>query len=149
MSPPVFTSMSDSQTIDPQALDRLREWGGQKLVGQMVRLFLENSGMRMDQIRTGTENADMPEAERGAHSLKSSAANVGAELLRTLSTRIETAALEEKPEEAKRLLPELEVAYEAAMRELAAFEQSMIREAGATDAEVGGGEAVVEEGMHE
>ncbi len=32
--------MDDSAIIDPQALDRLREWGGDKLVVQMLRLFL-------------------------------------------------------------------------------------------------------------
>lgn len=138
--------MSDPRTIDPQALERLREWGGPKLAGQMVRLFLENSGSRMDQIRTGTEAGDMSEAERGAHSLKSSAANVGAEILRTLATRVETAALEEDAGEAKRILPELETAYADAMRELAGIEQDMI--AGERDA-ARGGEAVVEEGLPE
>jgi HPt (histidine-containing phosphotransfer) domain-containing protein len=142
--------MSDSRTIDPHALDRLREWGGPKLAAQMVRLFLENSGTRMDQIRTGAESGDMPETERGAHSLKSSAANVGAELLRTLSTRMETAALEEEPEVAKRLLPELEAAYSAAMDELAAIEEEMIRAGAVTgDEEVGEGEPIIEEGMPE
>ena len=141
--------MSESRTIDVQALERLREWGGQKLVGQMVRLFLENSGTRMDQIRTGAEHGDMPETERGAHSLKSSSANVGAETLRTLATRMETAALEEDPEEARRLLPELEAAYGEAMAELASIEEAMLREAAEARDAAGGDEAVVEEGMPE
>ena len=42
--------MTESQVIDLQALARLKEWGGDKLAGQMVRLFLKNSGTRMDQI---------------------------------------------------------------------------------------------------
>jgi HPt (histidine-containing phosphotransfer) domain-containing protein len=100
--------MTDSQIIDPQALERLREWGGDKLAGQMVRLFLKNSGARMDQIRTGAGTGDLEEAERGAHSLKSSAANIGAESLRTLATRIESAALEGNAPEALSLLPDLE-----------------------------------------
>ena len=117
--------MTDAQIIDPQALDRLREWGGDKLAGQMVRLFLKNSGTRMDQIRTGVTNADLQETERGAHSLKSSAANIGAELLRTLATRMESAALDESVEDARALLPELEAAYSNAMKELATIEQGM------------------------
>lgn len=117
--------MTDSQIIDPQALDRLREWGGDKLAGQMVRLFLKNSGTRMDQIRTGVGKGDLPEAERGAHSLKSSAANIGAEHLRTLATRIESAALDESVDDARTLLPELETAYADAMRELATLEKGM------------------------
>ena len=117
--------MTDSQIIDPQALDRLREWGGDKLAGQMVRLFLKNSGTRMDQIRTGVGGGDLEEAERGAHSLKSSAANIGAELLRTLATRLESAALEGNEEGAKTLLPELEAAYADAMGELQKIETEM------------------------
>ena len=117
--------MTDSQIIDSQALDRLREWGGDKLAGQMVRLFLKNSGTRMDQIRTGATDGDLEEAERGAHSLKSSAANIGAELLRTLATQMESAALDQNVEDARRLLPDLEAAYSDAMQELATIEQEI------------------------
>jgi len=117
--------MTDSQIIDPRALDRLREWGGDKLAAQMVRLFLKNSGTRMDQIRTGVDGTDLEEAERGAHSLKSSAANIGAEGLRTLATRMESAALEGNADAAKSLLPELESAYSDAMGELQRIESEM------------------------
>lgn len=117
--------MTDSQIIDPQALDRLREWGGDKLAGQMVRLFLKNSGTRMDQIRGGVDGEDLEEAERGAHSLKSSAANIGAELLRTLATRLESAALDGDPDGARDLLPDLESAYSDAMEELKKIEREM------------------------
>jgi hypothetical protein len=63
---------------------------------------------------------------------------------------METAALEEEPEVAKRLLPELEAAYAAAMDELAAIEEEMIRTGAVTgDEEVGEGEPIIEEGMPE
>ncbi|HET9947292.1 MAG TPA: Hpt domain-containing protein [Longimicrobiales bacterium] len=117
--------MTDSQIIDPQALDRLREWGGEKLAVQMVKLFLKNSGSRMDQVRTGVLNGDLQEAERGAHSLKSSAANIGAEALRALATRMESAALEDDIEGAKTLLPQLESAYSTAMLELETIEKGL------------------------
>ena len=117
--------MTDSQIIDPQALERLREWGGEKLAGQMVRLFLKNSGARMDQIRAGVSGSDLQETERGAHSLKSSAANVGAETLRAMATRMESAALDESVDDARRLLPELESAYASAMDELTTIEKGL------------------------
>ena len=117
--------MTDTQIIDPQALDRLREWGGDKLAGQMVRLFLKNSGTRMDQIRNGVGGSDLEEAERGAHSLKSSAANIGAERLRTLATRLESAALDGNEEVARSLLPDLEAAYSDAMGELERIEREI------------------------
>lgn len=117
--------MTQSSVIDPQALERLKEWGGDKLAGQMVRLFLKNSGTRMDQIRTGVNEGDPSEAEKGAHSLKSSAANIGAEKLRTLATRIESASLDENRDELKAILPELEAAYAAAIAELESIEKEM------------------------
>lgn len=117
--------MNDSQIIDPQALDRLREWGGDKLAGQMVRLFLKNSGTRMEQIRVGVDDSDLDEAERGAHSLKSSAANIGAEILRTLATRMESAALDGNAEGARALLPDLEAAYSEAVTELERIEKEI------------------------
>jgi HPt (histidine-containing phosphotransfer) domain-containing protein len=117
--------MNDAQIIDRQALDRLKEWGGDKLAGQMLRLFLKNSGTRMDQIRDGAERGDPSESERGSHSLKSSAANIGAELVRALATRMESASLEQDVDEIRRILPDLETAYSEAMAELASIEKGM------------------------
>lgn len=117
--------MTEFEVIDPQALERLREWGGDKLAAQMVRLFLKNSGTRMDQIRLGIGNADPEEAERGAHSLKSSAANIGAERLRTLATQVESAALEADVERMTNLLPDLEAAYATVMSALESMEREM------------------------
>ena len=120
--------MSESQVIDPQALERLKEWGGEKLAAQMVRLFLKNSGTRMDQIRSGANEGNPDETERGAHSLKSSAANIGAEHLRTLATRIESAALEQDIDRMRSLLPEVESAYQDAMSELKSIEEGFPHE---------------------
>jgi len=121
--------MTDFHVIDVQALERLKEWGGDKLAAQMVRLFLKNSGTRMDQIRTGVQNDDPDEAERGAHSLKSSAANIGAEQLRTLATNVESAALDQQHDRLRELLPRIEAAYAAAMGELETIEKTMPMEA--------------------
>lgn len=120
--------MTESEVIDPQALERLREWGGEKLAAQMVRLFLKNSGARMDQIRKGVEESDPAEAERGAHSLKSSAANIGAETLRTFATRLESAALQDDLERMQEVLPQLEAAYSTVMVTLESMEKEMPHE---------------------
>jgi len=117
--------MTESQVIDVSALDRLKEWGGDKLAGQMVRLFLKNSGTRMDQIRSGVGAEDAQETERGAHSLKSSAANIGAETLRLLATQIESAALDDDADRMRKILPDLEASYAAAMAELESMEKEM------------------------
>lgn len=106
--------MSQSDIIDPEALDRLREWGGDKLLNQMVQLFLENSVARMDQICSGVSEGDLGKAEAGAHSLKSSAANVGAGQVRALSMEMEDRSSAGDGEALKSLLPQLEEAYDQA-----------------------------------
>lgn len=117
--------MADEAAIDPEALDRLREWGGDKLLGQMLRLFLENSGKRMAQIRRGLDGGPLEEAEKGAHSLKSSAANVGAMDVRTVAAELEEMARAGGEDEARGLLPDLERAYESARHELEAIERGL------------------------
>jgi HPt (histidine-containing phosphotransfer) domain-containing protein len=84
--------MNENDVIDRSALERLEEWGGERLVTQMVRLFLENSGQRIEQILGGFEDSDADAVERGAHSLKSSAANVGAQEVRRLAEGLEERA---------------------------------------------------------
>lgn len=117
--------MSDPPSIDPQALDRLREWGGEKLLSQMLRLFLENSLVRMDQIREGSTSGALEQAEQGAHSLKSSAANVGAGEVRALSAEMEERAAAGDEEAVEALLPRLENAYASARAELEAIERGI------------------------
>jgi HPt (histidine-containing phosphotransfer) domain-containing protein len=103
--------MSESPVLDEKALDRLREWGGDKLVTQMIKLFLANTPARMDQIRAGSSGGDVQEAERGAHSLKSSAANLGAHALRDLAAEIERVAGGGDQDRVNQLLPAIETAF--------------------------------------
>ena len=93
--------MEDTRVIDPSAHERLREWGGDKLLRQMVGLFLENAGARMDMISSGFETGEARQVEHGAHSLKSSAANIGAERVRGLAQHLETLASEGNMEAAR------------------------------------------------
>ena len=108
---PTLLFMTDADIIDQQVLDRLKQWGGEKLLTQMVRLFLENSPTRMEQIRAGVRAGSVKDAERGSHSLKSSAANIGAVSLQNLAAAMERAAMEEDLAAVEDMLPELERAY--------------------------------------
>jgi HPt (histidine-containing phosphotransfer) domain-containing protein len=72
----------------------------------------------MDQIRGGVAAEDPDEAEKGAHSLKSSAANVGAEVVRGLAGEIESAASSGDVEAVRTILPGLEDAYSQAITDL-------------------------------
>ena len=77
---------------DPAALDRLRRFGGAKLVGEMIRLFLETGPQRVDAVHTGVTVGDADAVERALHSLTSSAAQLGAVRLQHLSERGERLA---------------------------------------------------------
>lgn len=85
--------MDDAPVLDEGALERLEEWGGPKLVVQMIRLYVENARTRLAQLdRSLSDGGDPGDAEMAAHSLKSSAANVGFLRVSALAARIEAAA---------------------------------------------------------
>ncbi|GMR11946.1 MAG: hypothetical protein BMS9Abin29_0132 [Gemmatimonadota bacterium] len=104
----------DQTVIELAALDRLEEWGGADLKRQMVRLFLESAPERIDQIRTCEDDdpGDIP--ERGSHSLKSSAANVGAQEVRRLAEEIEGHAANGDLDTVRALVPKIEAAFDRA-----------------------------------
>lgn len=116
---------TDLPDLDPAALERLRQWGGPTLLSQMVRLFLENSPTRIDQIRTGVQEGAVRDAERGAHSLKSSAANVGATALSRLAGEMEDLASRGDLAGVDGLRPGLEAAWERARERLAEVLEQM------------------------
>ena len=117
--------MSESDILDQSALDRLRDWGGEKLLRQMIRLFLENAPARMAQIREGLSGGDVKESEKGAHSLKSSAANVGALRVRDIAANMERAASGGDSTAAHQLLPSLETAFTEAISALESAERGL------------------------
>ena len=111
----------DHTVIDPAALKRLEDWGGESLSKEIVRLFLENGPTRVEQIREAMDGDDLEVPERGAHSLKSSAANVGAQLLQKVSGDLELAASEGDLKRVRDLVPNLEEAFSQAVQELELF----------------------------
>ncbi len=111
---------TDAVVIDPQAHARLEEGGGTVLVTQMIRLFLENAPTRLDQIRKGLSEGGIAEAERGVHSLKSSAGNVGAVTVRRIATEMEERAGDGDAAALSALFPDLEAAFAQAQEQLAA-----------------------------
>lgn len=117
--------MEESPVIDADALERLEEWGGGDLVLQLVGIFLEHTPERVGQIRTGLEETDLEVTERGAHSLKSSAGNLGARRLERVAARIEEHASRGELEAAADLLDDLESAYGEARTSLEALKEKM------------------------
>jgi len=103
--------MATDTRLDPAALERLRELGGEALVIKMIDLFLENTPKRIQAAFDGDRKGDWHEVERAAHSIKSSAANLGFEGLRSLAYELEGAAERRNAEGVAPLLHELEAAF--------------------------------------
>ncbi|MEO8563596.1 MAG: Hpt domain-containing protein [bacterium] len=82
----------ESNPTDPDALARLRRFGGDKLLREMIELYLQAAPERMAAARVATENGDRPGAELALHSLKSSSAQLGAARVGKLSERGENIA---------------------------------------------------------
>ena len=74
----------------------------------------------MEQVRKGLSAEGLAEAERGVHSLKSSAANVGAVVVSRIATEMEESACDGNAVALAALFPDLEAAFAEAQEQLAA-----------------------------
>jgi HPt (histidine-containing phosphotransfer) domain-containing protein len=83
--------MSD-ETLDRSALLRLERLGGAKLLRQMIGLYLEHGPGRVQAIADGVADRDAAAIERAAHTLKSSAGNLGALRLQHAAEALEAVA---------------------------------------------------------
>lgn len=77
---------------DEASLDRLKRFGGGKLLGEMISLFLSAAPERISAARAGLEAQDAKATEMAMHALKSSSAQLGALRMQRLCDRGETLA---------------------------------------------------------
>lgn len=105
--------MATDTSLDPAALARLRELGGEDLIAKMIDLFLENTPKRIQAALQGEKSGSWHEVERAAHSIKSSAANLGFEGLRGLALEIEGAAERRRGAAIAPMLRELQAIFPA------------------------------------
>ena len=104
--------------IDPAAIERLLDWGGPALQAKMIDLFFENGPERMEGVKAGLAGGDIGSAERAAHSLKSSAGNLGAGPLQEVARTVEKLLEEGNVAEAEARVPEMETALERSLEAL-------------------------------
>lgn len=77
----------------------------------MIELFFTHGFARLQAVLSGWQAGDLEAVERGAHSLKSSAGNVGAGTLQNIAAQIENHAAEKETQAIPDLLSDLEDAY--------------------------------------
>lgn len=108
-----------SGPIDRAALARIRDAGGDELVGRIIDLWLEGAPRYAERIRAGLARGDAKEVACAAHALRGSALNLGALRVSAVTASVENAAdrgdLAAAAAEERALAPALEGA-EAALR---------------------------------
>jgi HPt (histidine-containing phosphotransfer) domain-containing protein len=109
---------SPHQVLDPAALDRLDRIGGQEFVIEMIDLFLDHSPRRLAAARAALTAGDYSTLYRSAHSLKSTAANLGALALQSVAERVEALAAAEDSGGVAALVDELDRSYEQVRKRL-------------------------------
>lgn len=77
---------------DAASLERLKRFGGGKLLGEMISLFLSTAPERIEAVRSGLAHGDAKAAEMAFHSLKSSSAQLGAMRMQRICERGEALA---------------------------------------------------------
>jgi two-component system, sensor histidine kinase and response regulator len=78
--------------VDRRTLERLTRLGGASFVADMVGIFTTQVPLRLDAIQEATVSGILDDARRHAHSLVSTAGNLGAHRLQRLAAEIESAA---------------------------------------------------------
>lgn len=83
---------ADEPVFDAAALDRLKRFGGDTLLGKMIALFLEAAPARIEAARAALARSEVADVELALHSLKSSSAQLGAMRMQRLSAQGEQQA---------------------------------------------------------
>ena len=107
---------ADSPATDATALDRLKRFGGGKLLGEMISLFLSTAPERMGAARAGLEARDANATEMALHSLKSSSAQLGALRMQRLCEQGEKLAHDGVIDAVAVLVQELETEFPRVQR---------------------------------
>lgn len=112
--------MNGASDWDEQAIARLHRLGGPEFVDKMIDTFLAHTPGRVAALQAGGKSNDLEAVRQAAHSLKSSAANLGARKLRDLCENLEQLAAAKQAESLAALLPELDEVFTQAVASLQA-----------------------------
>jgi HPt (histidine-containing phosphotransfer) domain-containing protein len=107
--------------LDRQALEMiwaLETEGEQKILDEVISIYLENSPEYLKAIRDGINGNDAEKVHRAAHSLKSSSAMLGAKRLSALCREMEIKGKNNSFENALELYSQIEAEYENAQEAL-------------------------------
>lgn len=115
MTDPAAPAPASPADFDEAALRRLVRFGGAKLLASMVGMFHTLGPQRVAAARAAVERGDVDAARLELHSLKSSAAQLGAEALSRLCAEGEALARDGRLDGLATLLPPVEQALAQAV----------------------------------
>ena len=84
--------MAETLIIDPQAIENLRALNPgdhDEFLREIAGIFLEDTPLRITELTQSLTAGDVPKFTRAAHSIKGSAANLGAAALRSVAEKLE------------------------------------------------------------
>jgi signal transduction histidine kinase/DNA-binding response OmpR family regulator/HPt (histidine-containing phosphotransfer) domain-containing protein len=117
-------SGDDSDAISRQALDNIRALSpanGDALLERVLQAFLRDTPAHLHTLRQAIAEDDAEQLRKTAHSLKSSAANVGADALAQRSKELEQLARNHTTAGAAPMLADMERSFQAARQALGAL----------------------------
>jgi HPt (histidine-containing phosphotransfer) domain-containing protein len=80
--------MDTQMAIAPETFDMLKENFGE-ILPELISAFLEDGFILLDNIKTGIQENNKATIDTAAHTLKSSAKNMGADTLATICSELE------------------------------------------------------------
>jgi HPt (histidine-containing phosphotransfer) domain-containing protein len=101
--------------LDEQILSSLREV---EVLDEAIELYLRDSPMLLEKVRSALSNGNTAHLKDAAHSLKSTSGTMGALLVYQTSQHIETAAKQGDLALAQRWLPVVEQEHQRAVNQL-------------------------------
>ena len=119
-----------SPAIERKVLEELKHLSpsGDDFVTEIIELFLNDSQQRLLNLQSAISRAEHNKAQREAHTIKGSAANVGANKLSASASALEACLKQGKADEIERHLLALELEASHAIEELTAFSSSLKRD---------------------
>jgi two-component system phosphate regulon response regulator PhoB len=116
-------SPSESSVIDTRVIQGLRQLpqgDGRDLVADLISVFLTSTQKRFDAMHAALTQKDWESFKIAAHSLCSSTANLGAHSMSELAAKLEDLPATSLPDDAPKLLGELETIFKQVRQELEA-----------------------------
>lgn len=83
--------MDEAPVFDQATIEHLKQLGGNDLLQEIFDLFMKHTPALVETILNGKSTENWDQVSRAAHSLKSSAGNIGARVLQGLASEIEAA----------------------------------------------------------